>query len=53
MNMAVTVESVIDLNASSTTIGLGFSRECHFPCLQCCVAGIGHNGGVMSTKERC
>jgi len=53
MNMAVTVESVIDLNASCTTIDLGFGRECHFPCLQCHVVGIGHKGGVVSTKERC
>jgi hypothetical protein len=51
VNLSVTVKSVIDLEAS-TTIGLGFSHECHFPCLQCDV-GIGHKGGIISTKERC
>jgi hypothetical protein len=52
MNLAVTVESVIDLDAS-TTIGLGFSCECHFPCLQCDVVGTGHKAGIISTKDRC
>lgn len=52
MNLALTAESVIDLDAS-TTIGLGFSRECHFPCLQCDVVGIGHKAGIISIKESC
>jgi hypothetical protein len=50
MNLAVTVESVINLDIT-TTIDLCFSHKSYFTSLQCGVVDISHKAIMIRTEE--